>query len=152
MNLTEAPSTAPTSKYRAKLGLSLVDLLQSSNLDEGLIRTVTGLATSCSKIAVALREGSDSGCGTEPAGSHNPFGDAQLPVDLRTEQIIVEELVACGAVAMVSSEENPVEKVLVDTACSPKTDRPGGLYSVAFDPLDGSSIIASNWAVGTIVG
>jgi sedoheptulose-bisphosphatase len=42
---------------------------------------------------------------------------------------------------VAASEENPVE-----TQCG------GSGFSVAFDPLDGSSIIDANFAVGTIVG
>ena len=44
-------------------------------------------------------------------------------------------------VEVASSEENPTEVNLG-----------GEGYSVAFDPLDGSSIVDANFAVGTIVG
>ena len=47
-----------------------------------------------------------------------------------------DTLRACGAVELASSEEQPADHEL------------GGQgYSVAFDPLDGSSIIGANWAV-----
>jgi sedoheptulose-bisphosphatase len=45
-----------------------------------------------------------------------------------------------GLVHVASSEETPIE-----------VDCGGTGYSVAFDPLDGSSIIDANFAVGTIV-
>jgi fructose-1,6-bisphosphatase len=32
-------------------------------------------------------------------------------------------------------------------ACNPK-----GEYTVCWDPLDGSSIVDNNWAVGTMIG
>lgn len=49
---------------------------------------------------------------------------------------VFEELRACGVVELASSEEQPVD-----------TELGGSGYSVAFDPLDGSSIIGANWAV-----
>lgn len=49
-----------------------------------------------------------------------------------------------GVVYIGSSEENPLE---IDCGCE---SRHG--YSVAFDPLDGSSIVDVNFAVGTITG
>merc|ERR1712146_229298 len=54
---------------------------------------------------------------------------------------IFENLKASGAVATASSEEEPTEVAMG-----------GEGYSVAFDPLDGSSIIDTNFAVGTIFG
>merc|ERR1712078_55409 len=54
---------------------------------------------------------------------------------------IFENLKASGAVATASSEEEPTE-----------VNMGGEGYSVAFDPLDGSSIIDTNFAVGTIFG
>ena len=47
-----------------------------------------------------------------------------------------DALRACGAVELASSEEQPADH-----------DLGGRGYSVAFDPLDGSSIIGANWAV-----
>ena len=46
---------------------------------------------------------------------------------------------ASGAVEVTSSEENTAE-----------ADAGGVGYSVAYDPLDGSSIISAGWAVGAI--
>ena len=48
---------------------------------------------------------------------------------------------ACGVVATASSEERTAEADLGGTA-----------FSVAFDPLDGSSIAGAGWAVGAIFG
>ncbi|KAL2209668.1 fructose-1-6-bisphosphatase [Sarocladium strictum] len=81
-------------------------------------------------------------------GSANAFGDDQLNVDVETENILRDELKTCATVATVSSEEDPVEKPNQTTSTSTSAER----YTVAFDPLDGSSIIAPNWSVGTIVG
>lgn len=85
------------------------------------------------------------------AGTANIFGDDQLNVDVAAENILRQALAArCASVVTASSEEDPVEKP-VHTAAAPA--EPGAeQYSVAFDPLDGSSIIAPNWTVGTILG
>lgn len=69
-------------------------------------------------------------------GSTNAFGDPQLDVDIRTDEILFTHLRQSGVVHMATSEENPVE-----VPCG------GHKYSVAFDPLDGSSIIDANFAV-----
>ncbi|KAI0147420.1 sedoheptulose-1,7-bisphosphatase [Xylariaceae sp. FL1272] len=79
------------------------------------------------------------------AGSSNAFGDDQLNVDVLAENHIRASLASCPAVVTASSEEDPVER--------PTNTKEGDeVYTVAFDPLDGSSIIAPNWTVGTIIG
>lgn len=87
-------------------------------------------------------------------GSTNTFGDDQLNVDVAAEEIIREALTRCPAVAAASSEEDPIERDVAHTV--PKTTSAEGtageVYSLAFDPLDGSSIIGPGWAVGTIIG
>ncbi|KAI0436517.1 sedoheptulose-1,7-bisphosphatase [Xylaria telfairii] len=104
---------------------------------------IPALLRGISRTATALRGAHR----VEKAGSDNVFGDAQLNVDVLAEQFFREEMAACPAIAAASSEENPVE--------TQSTTRAGDgeeTYAVAFDPLDGSSIIAPNWAVGSILG
>jgi sedoheptulose-bisphosphatase len=57
-------------------------------------------------------------------------------VDLHTDEILFTHLRTSKAVVTATSEENPIEVPLGGTG-----------YSVAFDPLDGSSIIDANFAV-----
>ncbi|TQV92253.1 sedoheptulose-1,7-bisphosphatase [Cordyceps javanica] len=83
-------------------------------------------------------------------GSTNAFGDEQLNVDVAAEQLVRAALARCPSVATASSEEDPVERPVSHTVPVPKQQRE--VYSVAFDPLDGSSIIGPGWAVGTIIG
>ena len=52
---------------------------------------------------------------------------------------MMTSLRASGVVHVAASEENPVE-----------IDCGGAGFSVSFDPLDGSSIVDANFAVGTI--
>ena len=86
------------------------------------------------------------------AGTANAFGDDQLNVDVIAEDLIRAALARCPAVATASSEEDPVERPVTHTTGSGLAESSSQQYTVAFDPLDGSSIIAPNWTVGTIIG
>lgn len=68
------------------------------------------------------------------------FLQQTIPVPSRC---VFDALRACGAVAVASSEEQPHDVDLGGGSGG------GGqqAYSVAWDPLDGSSIIGANWAV-----
>lgn len=72
----------------------------------------------------------------------NAFGDTQLTVDVIADNLLWDLAKTSKNVCEASSEEEP-EIV--------KTD-PNGQYVLCWDPLDGSSIVDNNWAVGTIVG
>lgn len=76
------------------------------------------------------------------AGTSNLYGEEQLALDVLSDKIITDRLSKCGLVASMASEEKDV----VETVHS---DYKGG-YSVAFDPLDGSSLIDVNLTVGSI--
>lgn len=66
---------------------------------------------------------------------------ALLQIDVKADDVLFSNLRACGAVATASSEERAEE-----------LDLGGQGFSVAFDPLDGSSIVGANFAVGAIFG
>lgn len=85
-------------------------------------------------------------------GTANSFGDEQLNVDVLAENAIRAAIQHyCPSIITASSEEHPVEAPVPGDhhAPDPSTSEQ---YTIAFDPLDGSSIIPSNWAVGTIIG
>lgn len=85
------------------------------------------------------------------AGTSNTFGDDQLNVDVEAENILRKTFATkCPSLVTASSEEDPVEKAV--HASETDVSRGSELYTVAFDPLDGSSILAPNWTVGTILG
>lgn len=87
------------------------------------------------------------------AGTANTFGDDQLNVDVAAENILRETLATrCPSVVTASSEEDPVENAVAHAAAGEERGEGDEVYTVAFDPLDGSSIIAPNWTVGTILG
>ncbi|KAF3047379.1 hypothetical protein E8E11_009505 [Didymella keratinophila] len=94
------------------------------------------------KIAHALRTTSVSA-----AGSSNSFGDDQLNVDVLAEDLIRDAIASVPSIVTASSEEDPIEKPAYQ-GTSASDER----YTIAFDPLDGSSIIGPNWTVGTIIG
>lgn len=128
MSLRELP-TPPA------MGLPLSAFLDA--LTDPAVRSImSALASATAEVAALAREG-----GTEAAGGSNTFGDEQLAIDLAAEAAILRILRTVPAVATVASEENPADQ----------TVHADGTHSVAFDPLDGSSVVASNWAVGSIV-
>jgi sedoheptulose-bisphosphatase len=104
--------------------------------EPGLQKTMVAMFAACKEIAYKIRTAS-----CDKMACFNEFGDEQLAIDVLANNVIFENLKSSGSCATASSEETPVE------------DPMGGSgYSVAFDPLDGSSIIDTNFAVGTIFG
>ncbi|KAI0019050.1 fructose-1-6-bisphosphatase [Xylariomycetidae sp. FL0641] len=123
---------------------------------------IPALIDSIAAIGQALRTSHQ----VSAAGSANAFGDAQLNVDVLAEKAIRDAVAGCPAVATASSEEDPVERP-AHPEHQPLADNHDGTsgggssngaaateehYTVAFDPLDGSSIAGANWAVGTLLG
>eukprot|EP00471_Norrisiella_sphaerica_P003405 CAMPEP_0184479108 /NCGR_PEP_ID=MMETSP0113_2-20130426/954_1 /TAXON_ID=91329 /ORGANISM="Norrisiella sphaerica, Strain BC52" /LENGTH=414 /DNA_ID=CAMNT_0026857117 /DNA_START=42 /DNA_END=1286 /DNA_ORIENTATION=+ len=107
-----------------------------SNTEPKLTKSIMGMFSACKEIAYKIRTAS-----CDKQACFNAFGDEQLAIDVLADNVIFENLRASGAVATASSEEEPTEVPMG-----------GEGYSVAFDPLDGSSIIDTNFAVGTIFG
>jgi sedoheptulose-bisphosphatase len=108
---------------------------------------IPSLLLSIQRVAEALRSNQT----ISAAGTANAFGDDQLNVDVQAEDIIRETLAACPVVVTASSEEDPKE-VSTRATDGSTISNDGEEYTVSFDPLDGSSIIAPNWTVGTIIG
>ena len=71
----------------------------------------------------------------------NVYGEQQAELDVWSNGLLTKRLLRSGLVREVASEE--MDKVV-------KADH--GEYSVAIDPLDGSSNIKTNNLVGTIIG
>ncbi|KAJ5241643.1 fructose-1-6-bisphosphatase [Penicillium citrinum] len=121
----------------------LENLLSSYGRTELCSSVLPAVLNSISRIAESLRQAHH----VSLAGTTNAFGDGQLNVDILAEDILRAALNKCPAVVTVSSEEDPVEQSTGDNVESSLEK-----YTIAFDPLDGSSIIAPNWTVGTIIG
>ncbi|GLC33121.1 hypothetical protein PLESTB_000368200 [Pleodorina starrii] len=105
-------------------------------LEPELAQVLSCVATVVGDISAILRS-----AGSDYSGSTNAFGDEQLEVDVQVDRLIFERLASCSAVQGAGSEEQPEIRSL-----------PGSGYTVVFDPLDGSSIMSANFAVGTIFG
>ncbi|KAM7203463.1 hypothetical protein V8F20_004057 [Naviculisporaceae sp. PSN 640] len=123
--------------------------LHDHNRSALLFSVIPHILSAISQVAKALRASHEVAL----AGTANSFGDDQLNVDVVAENLIRASLAQCPSVRTASSEEDPVEKTVVHVNSSTEVRQEGQeTYTVAFDPLDGSSIIAPNWTVGTIVG
>ncbi len=72
----------------------------------------------------------------------NSSGDTQLQLDIQCDLIIEEELSKVTSVHTIASEEKEHEMLI----------RNEGKYFIAYDPLDGSSLIDVNLSVGSIFG
>jgi fructose-1,6-bisphosphatase I len=77
------------------------------------------------------------------AGAVNVQGEVQQKLDVLSDQLLLESLRACPAVALYASEEQEGAVVL-------RTRAAGAEYCVLADPLDGSSNIDVAVSVGTI--
>lgn len=76
------------------------------------------------------------------AGSSNTFGEEQLKLDVLSNKIIKEQLCESRLVASFASEEEDNMQELV----------PDAPFTLVFDPLDGSSLVDANLAIGSIFG
>ncbi len=76
-------------------------------------------------------------------GSINVQGEAQQRMDVIANEILMRCLGTRASIAVLASEEDEEPTIL-------RKGRDGGKYCVLFDPLDGSSTLDTNGAVGTI--
>ncbi len=76
------------------------------------------------------------------SGSVNQFGEKQMAVDVLADEILCQVLTESASVNSFISEERDE---IVELA-------PKAPYAVVFDPLDGSSLIDANFAIGSIFG
>lgn len=74
--------------------------------------------------------------------SENSSGETQLQLDIKCDMIIEEEFSRVASVNTIASEEK-------EDAMKFRDDAP---YFIAYDPLDGSSLIDVNLSVGSIFG
>ena len=83
------------------------------------------------------------------AGSQNASGDEQLHLDIDCDNAVFAAIRQSGVFAIAASEETPNETDVSPPSHSSSEDN---VFSVGFDPLDGSSIIDANFSVGSIFG
>ena len=125
---------AGTSKFQ----IDLRRHLRSQKICDNLVHLICEIAEASKYVINAVRTG-DLGV----AGTSNLYGEEQLALDVLSDRIMRKRLTHSGVVCNIASEE-------MDEIYQCQSNA-GGLYSVAYDPLDGSSLVDVNLAVGTIV-
>jgi fructose-1,6-bisphosphatase I len=112
--------------------------LREQDIPDNLVHLICEISEASKYVINAVRTGE-----LGVAGTSNLYGEEQLALDVLSDRIIRKRLVHSGVVCNAVSEE--MDEILHITSNS------DGLYSVAYDPLDGSSLVDVNLAVGTIV-
>jgi len=79
---------------------------------------------------------------TSKSDNQNSTGDTQLKLDIASDQVIEAEFKKLSSVKQIVSEE---QENIVDI-------NENGTYYIAYDPLDGSSLVDVNLSVGSIYG
>ncbi len=96
------------------------------------------IARSIKYINFSIRAGNTGKCGSE-----NSFGESQVAMDVLADEIIAKELEQSELAKIIISEEREEPSVF---------DSPRGDFLVAYDPLDGSSLVNVNCSIGSIFG
>ncbi|GAX10229.1 sedoheptulose-bisphosphatase [Fistulifera solaris] len=118
---------------------SLDDVLSTKCSDPKVRHVIKDMLNVCAEITEALRTAL-----VTVEGSMNDFGDAQLSVDVIADNLLWDAVKRSSVVREGASEEDPIVR---------DVDEGGeGEFTVCWDPLDGSSIVDNNWAVGTMIG
>ena len=126
---------------KTKFQVDLRCYLRDTNVDRDLTRLLCEIADASKYIINSIRTG-DLGV----AGTSNLYGEEQLALDVLSDRILRKRLIHSGVVSTIVSEETN-EIISVDNHNHNGTRQ----FSVAYDPLDGSSLVDVNLAVGTIV-
>ena len=124
---------------KTKFQIDLRMHLREQNISGNLVHLICEIAEASKYVINAVRTG-DLGV----AGTSNLYGEEQLALDVLSDRIMRKRLKHSGVVCNIASEE--MEEIYQVSS------NPQGMFSVAYDPLDGSSLVDVNLAVGTIVG
>ena len=103
---------------------------------------LNNIVTACKQISHKVNRGNLIGV-LGSAGNENVQGEVQKKLDIITNDIMINALNWTGHLAGMASEED-------DDLITIPAQYPRGKYLALFDPLDGSSNIDINLAVGTI--
>lgn len=114
----------------------LFEFLQQKNVHASLAEVIVEIGRAAEEIASSIIQTS-----SKKAGSTNASGEEQIAMDILANDILVRYMSNPYIGAYGSEEVEGFEKVNEE-----------GIYSVFFDPLDGSSLFDVNFSVGTIVG
>lgn len=117
--------------------MKLEDFLKKQGIDENLAHLIMLF----SNQATDIKAGFLSARGV--ADTQNVYGETQMALDKRADEILIAALRKSKLVSWIATEEQP-DIIEIQGALNP--------FGVTMDPLDGSSLIDVNLAVGTIVG
>ena len=106
--------------------------------------TVERIVRTAAETSLEVRAGLAGRRGYE--AGENPSGEKQLAADLWADELFEERLLGIESVAAYASEER---SGVVEAG---RTANGDGRYHVAVDPLDGSSNLKTNNAMGVILG
>src|SRR5512137_717624 len=120
---------------KTKFQIDLRQHLRDQNISGNMVHLLCEIAEASKYVINAVRTG-DLGV----AGTSNLYGEEQLALDVLSDRIIRKRLIHSGVVCCIASEE--MDEIFTAQATA------DGLYSVAYDPLDGSSLVDVNLAVG----
>mmetsp|Transcript_37055 Transcript_37055/g.68014 ORF Transcript_37055/g.68014 Transcript_37055/m.68014 type:complete len:374 (-) Transcript_37055:85-1206(-) len=127
---------------------TLTEILISKGVQEvNLISAIVALGEATTHIAAILQNYVDH----TYVGTQNSSGDDQLHLDIDCDNACFQAIREVGVFATAASEETP-EEIDVSPPSTKKDAEDGPMYSIGFDPLDGSSIIDANFSVGSIFG
>jgi len=102
---------------------------------------MTDIFSAIQRSAIRIKDAID----TKDIGysqQENSSGETQLQLDIKCDMIIEEEFSNVASIHTIASEEKEHEVMLHEN----------GKYFIAYDPLDGSSLIDVNLSVGSIFG
>ncbi|ABB44341.1 D-fructose 1,6-bisphosphatase [Sulfurimonas denitrificans DSM 1251] len=102
---------------------------------------MTDIFSAIQRTAIRIKDAID----TKDIGysqQENSSGETQLQLDIKCDMIIEEEFSHVTSIHTIASEEKEREVIL----------HKDGRYFIAYDPLDGSSLIDVNLSVGSIFG
>lgn len=121
---------------------SLASVLAEKCTDASVRVVIEDLLDVCAAITEALRASL-----VHVEGGTNDFGDTQLSVDVIADQILWDAVKESSVIREGASEEDPIVRNVQQPGQEETAE-----FTVCWDPLDGSSIVDNNWAVGTMVG
>lgn len=123
--------------------MTLREFLQKKGVEKNLTKL---FSETLSLGVVRVREAIEGG-DLSHAGTENIHGEKQLALDVQANEIFCEVFKNSGIAASYASEEM---ENLVTLNVTPSTL--SSSFTVVFDPLDGSSLVDVNFAVGSIFG
>ncbi|MFA6918288.1 MAG: class 1 fructose-bisphosphatase [Candidatus Gracilibacteria bacterium] len=119
--------------------MTIKEYLKNCGVDERGLTVADTLITAVKRISSVIKTAS-----TGKAGTYNIYGEEQLALDVLADKIVQEECKKNEYIGVIASEELPDEMKL--------SEREHADYGICYDPLDGSSLVDVNLAVGSIFG